>query len=481
VIALAARLRPSPARLALVLAGVVVAVWAPSLAAPFQFDDWSVIVGDPRVASLAAWWDAMPATRPLVKLLYALGHEAGGAPIVYRGVNVAWHALNAALVFVLMRRLARRMRIADADGALRIGAFTALVFALHPVQTESVTYVSGGSQAMATGFALLSLLAFTGVIDAQGRAARQAGFALAAALAFAAAIAVRESAIATPLACLLWWRAEGGGRGRGPIVAVGAMSVVAAGAAVAAWLTTAYPYLWATSFGVRSWAANLLAQGDAVAWLMGQLVRWDRLNADPALVADTSLSVLNVARAGLLVALIVAAAWQWNARRAVAFGVLWFFLWLAPTHSLVPRLDLANERHLYLALVGPAWLLAVVLARWRTQGLVLAAVLAVSLAFATALRNRVYANEVVFWQDVVAKSPRNARASNNLGMALAAACQPLAAARAFDDAARLAPDDPRPRINAELLARGELPGVPASCAGSAGAGADGTGGAGRAR
>jgi Flp pilus assembly protein TadD len=75
----------------------------------------------------------------------------------------------------------------------------------------------------------------------------------------------------------------------------------------------------------------------------------------------------------------------------------------------------------------------------------------------------VYANEVVFWQDIVAKAPHNARAANNLGMALAMACQPLAAGRAFDNAAQLAPADPRPRVNRELLARGELPGLPARC------------------
>jgi hypothetical protein len=165
----------------------------------------------------------------------------------------------------------------------------------------------------------------------------------------------------------------------------------------------------------------------------------------------------------LLGLVIAAAAWQWRSCRWLAFGVLWFFLWLAPTHSFVARLDLVNERHLYLALLGPAWLLAIGLQRLRTQGLVVAALFAMLMAGATALRNRVYFDEIAFWQDVVAKSPRNARAANNLGMAYAAACQPLAAAHAFEDAARLAPDDPRPAINRVLAERGELPDLPADC------------------
>ena len=46
------------ATLALILAGVVITVWAPSLGASFQFDDWAVIVRDPRVGSLQAWWQS---------------------------------------------------------------------------------------------------------------------------------------------------------------------------------------------------------------------------------------------------------------------------------------------------------------------------------------------------------------------------------------------------------------------------------------
>lgn len=458
-LALAPGVRHWSAPLAAILAGVVVAVWAPSLDSPFQFDDWNVIAGDARVASLAAWWQSMPALRPLLKLVYAVGHELGGTPIVYRTLNVLAHAANAAMVFALTRRLARRLRIADPADATRIGAFTAIVFALHPVQTEAVTYIAGGSQALAATFALSALLAFTRLLDAQGHALRQGAWLAAALLAFVAALAVRETAVVVPFACALWWAAEGRGRGRLPAIAVALLLCAAVAAAIAAWRTTAYPYLLETSLGHRSPWRNLLAQGEAIAWLLGQLVRWDRLNADPALVPDTSLSLVNLARMAVLAALIAVAAWQWQARRWLAFGVLWFFLWLAPTQSLIARLDLVNERHLYLALVGPAWLLAIGLTRLRTQGLAIGALLVVALAFATAVRNRVYLDEVVFWQDVVAKSPQNARAANNLGMALAAACQPLAAARAFDDAARLAPEDPRPRVNAALLERGELPGV----------------------
>lgn len=82
--------------------------------------------------------------------------------------------------------------------------------------------------------------------------------------------------------------------------------------------------------------------------------------------------------------------------------------------------------------------------------------LALLLAAGTWSRNRVYHSEITFWQDVTAKSPHNARAWNNLGMARAAQCRLESAADAFREASRRAPDDPLPQVNLALLEQGEL-------------------------
>jgi hypothetical protein len=319
------------------------------------------------------------------------------------------------------------------------------------VQTEAVTYLSGGSMAFMGCFALACLYCTLRAADAE----RPWPWSLAAVAALIVALGARETAVMTPLACLLWWAAQSGGRQRAPRATLVALTAVTVAVVIAGALWTAWPWLIRTSLETRAPLQNLKVQGDAIAWLLGQLVRWDRLNADPALVPDPG--IMGLARTLLLVAILGAAASQWRSRRWLAFGVLWFFLWLAPTNSVLARLDLVNERQLYLAIIGPAWLLALAVQRLRGQAVIVIAVLAMLLAGATALRNRVYANEVAFWQDVAAKSPHNARAANNLGMALAGACQPLAARRAFDTAAQLDPSDPRPRVNAALLERGELP------------------------
>jgi hypothetical protein len=456
--ATAAEARPAWA-VALLLAALVIAVWLPSLHASFQFDDWSVIVGDPRVQSFVAWWAAMPALRPLLKLVYALGNEAGGAPALFRGLNIALHAANTALVFVLTRRLARRLRSADAVAATRVGAITALVFGLHPVQTEAVTYVSGGSMVLSATAVLLCLAAFLRELDDE----RRGRWLVPCALALLAALAVRETAAVAPLALTLWWAAEQGGRHRAPGTALILLAALTVAALVAGFVWTDYPYLLRTSLAARAPLENLLVQTRGVFHLAAQLVRWDRLNVDPALVAGEALTPRNVLRAIVLLGVVGLAVAQWRQRRWLAFGVLWFLLWLAPTQTLLARLDLVNDRQLYLALLGPAFILAHLLQGLRAQSVLAAAVLAMLLATGTAMRNLVYADEVSFWEDVLAKAPHNARAANNLGIALAFACRPLAAATAFESAVRLRPDDTRARLNLELLQRGELPGVPATC------------------
>ena len=146
-----------------------------------------------------------------------------------------------------------------------------------------------------------------------------------------------------------------------------------------------------------------------------------------------------------------------------AFAVLWFLVWLAPTNSLLPRLDVANDRQLYLALMGPVWWLAmrlISLHRARPAPYaVVVLLLLIALGWSTYQRNRIYETEITFWQDASERNPDNSRAANNLGMAYAIACRFDEAAEAFRRAIALSPDEYHARINLILLRKGQLPGI----------------------
>jgi tetratricopeptide (TPR) repeat protein len=185
------------------------------------------------------------------------------------------------------------------------------------------------------------------------------------------------------------------------------------------------------------------------------------MNADPALPVNLDLDVDGALT--LIVIVIVGGLALASVRRfpLPAFAILWFFLWLAPTNSLLARLDLVNDRQLYVALAGPALLLAAAirrLAKYQRRFAVVAFVLVLSLTgLATHLRNEVYRDEVTFWRDVVGQSPHNARAFNNLGVALADQCDLARAEAAWLRALRLDPGYVRAAVNLRLLGEGLLP------------------------
>src|SRR5512138_1533773 len=134
----------------LLIVAAIVAAYANAFGGSFQFDDWNVIANEPRVASLAAWWASMPGIRPILKLTYAFNREIGLGVPGFVAFNVVVHAANAVLVYSILKRLA----------SVRVALLAALLFALHPAQTEAVTYVSGRSTSLAATFALGSALAW---------------------------------------------------------------------------------------------------------------------------------------------------------------------------------------------------------------------------------------------------------------------------------------------------------------------------------
>lgn len=399
------------------------AAYANAIAASFQFDDWNVIVDRAQVHSIAAWWGSMPGMRPLLKLSYALTYSMSSGPILFHLENVAIHAVNACLVFALLAKRTTR----------GIALATALIFALHPVQTEAVTYVCGRSSSMSALFVLLTLSVLT------------VSSWLSPAL-FLCAIMVKETAVMA-IVPMLWLR-----RGLlGLLVLVGAAGV--------ALLSPTYRHLLSVSVRTRGIGTNLMTQANAVVYLMGQLVRFDRLNADPALPVVEAWGAVTAISALLVIALIAIAFALVRKHPDLAGAILWFFLWLAPTNSLLPRLDVANDRQLYLALAGPAYLLArgaAAVARTRARRIAVLSVACVTLGTATHLRNRVYADEITFWGDVTAKSTWNARGFNNLGYALALKHRDTEADAAFVRALELDPGYVRAAVNLKLLRAGAL-------------------------
>jgi tetratricopeptide (TPR) repeat protein len=350
------------------------------------------------------------------------------------------HALNAVLLYLIGRRLSERWT--DGRGGAALAA--ALLFALHPAQTEAVAYISGRSASLMASFYLGALLVYL-----------RGGSRLACAALFAAAAAVKETAATLPVALLLceacsppWpgWKTVAR-RQAAPwlLLPVGALAVL---------LSPRYRDLLCYGFTQRGAFDNLLAQIGGLSYLLARLVTLRGFNIDPALPEFSGWTPALAAKAAALAALFLLGPASLRRRPWLAFGVLWFFLQLAPTNSFVPRLDVANDRQLYLACWGLFLAASVEVARLKPPRLpATAAAGAVLAAFAAAgvARQFDYASEIRLWESSVRLSPSNPRARNNLGNAYQEAGRRDEARAAYREALRLRPDYQKARVNLRLL------------------------------
>jgi hypothetical protein len=423
-------------RAALLFAASVLA-YLPSLLGPFQFDDYNVIVDYPTVHSFGLLAERAGAgVRAVLKASYALNWALDPHPSGFHLVNILLHAGNAVLLFQIGQRLIRGQ---DRNSAAFVAA---VLFALHPMQTEAVTYVSGRSSSLMATFYLAAFLAYLA-----GRAWPVS------ALLFVLALATRETAVTLPAALLLVelcrgtpWR-EIARRQAAHWLILGA-----AGAVIL--LTPRYFQLVAYGFRERGLAENLLSQIGAVSYLLWHLLTLQGLNIDPALPTLTQWTPGLAFQCLLLLSLLGIGIANLRRRPGLAFGILWFFLQLAPTNSIVPRLDVVNDRQLYLACWGLFFAVATQIAsldlpkpaiRALTLGVV-ALVLAANLS-----RQLDYRDEITLWQAAVREAPWNARAHNNLGYAYYRAGRKAEAWREIDSALLLDGRLAKARANLALL------------------------------
>ncbi len=428
-----------------------------SLDASFHFDDWALF-NDPYVAGPGAGLGLfrLGQTRPLTYWSFHLNFLArGAAPFGYHLVNMLLHAVNTVLVLWIARR-----------HAPPLGAFLAAgLFAVHPLQTEAVTYVFARSSLLATLFALLCFLLFL-----RGRY----GWSLAA---FAVSLLAKEETVALPALLLLYDYLFTAGGARRALArrwwyyaALAACSVLAG--ARLFYVLQALPQA-GMGFRVKGVSPLSYALTQArVIWHylrlvvlpIGQNLDYDFLPSTSLLDPPTTLPAV-LALAGALLGLV----WliRANRGRAWAFWALGFFLLLAPSSSIVAQSDLLFEHRTYFPMVSLVVALGGLAGRAlegipeRALRLALVAALLGTCTVATIVRNRVWATELSLWRDVVSKSPNKGRPYIGLARGLAADNQPVAARRALERGLRADPHNPEllTSLGVALLQEGDSRGA----------------------
>jgi len=444
---------PAPAadrktRLAVpLLAAAIVLAYANSLSTPFQFDDFGPIENEvarqspPQVTATVAQPSVQVAGRPIVRLSFALNYAWGGHDATgYHVFNIAVHIVCTLLFFFLVRYTLMRWATGDwQQSAFRVALWSALIWALHPLNTGSVTYVSARSESLMAMWYLSTLLA---AMQAHGPRHRLLWSTTAVAFC-ALGMATKESMVTAPLLVLLLDRAFVFSSFKQAFIDRGRLYAALA----ATWSVLAVLILSGAraesvgfSLGVSPWT-YLLNQAEVI---MDYLRR--SLWPYPLVFAygePRALALADVLPQGALILGLAALAW-WGWWKAPRIGVLAlaFFVVLAPTSSVVPiATEVGAERRMYLPLMTLI-LLAVLLGRvfwrtkaspassaedkaarlapvWRLVGATAPIVVCMLLAVLTIQRNTEYATAEGLWRSTLDRWP-SAIAHRNLATVLRA-------------------------------------------------------------
>ena len=405
-----------------------------SLWGAFQFDDFNVIVNNSRIHSWPAWWnDLQHGIRPFLKFTYTFDWTSGLGVVGFHLTNVLIHLCNTWLVWLLSRHFAANHQALRVLPALPLLA--ALLFAVHPVHTEAVTYICGRS------IALMSLFYFAGMLfyiagKTQGNKFYLHVFTP---LCMLLALGVKETAVTFPAALLLW-ELHSGGTLKSALRNQWSSWLLLLASAIFFLVHDGYLSQMETSAGLNSLQGNLATQTLAFAHLLRQWLFPFWLNIDPDLRVVQNFAGF-LPQIIVLLTVILVTLLTWRRRPWLSFALAWTLLQLIPLYLFLPRLDVANDRQLYLvswplALAVVAELSILMSPKVFRLGFALLFFILLSL---TVLRNQNYQSEISLWDTTAQHSPEKARVQNNLGYAYMLEGRKEEASAAFATALRLDP------------------------------------------
>jgi tetratricopeptide (TPR) repeat protein len=425
----------------IVLAALI--VYHNSFSVPFIFDDEASIVDNPTIkhlgCSLSPPPDATTGGRPILNLTFALNYALGGMNVWgYHAFNLLFHTLAGLTLFGIVRRTLTSPALSGrfGDAALPLALAVALIWVVHPLQTESVTYVVQRAESLMGLFYLLMLYCFIRGTESRSQETKisiqnpEASQPRSSALWLVASIftcllgmASKEVMVSAPLSVMIYDRTfvvgsfgDAWRRRRGFYLGL-----------ASCWLLLGY--LVASTGGTRSGSAGF---DSGMPWWMYALtqlkaiVHYLRLSVWPyplildygsAIIRNPTEAIPYALVVGLLVAGTVAGL---RRRSAIAFAGVWFFAILAPSSSVVPVItETMAEHRMYLPLAAVIALVVLGLNAWiGRSSLIVFFAAAVGLGWLTIERNKDYQSELAIWSDTVAKCPDNARAQDNLGVVL---------------------------------------------------------------
>lgn len=421
--------------------GVAVLAYVQMLWGEFVYDDFPFIVQNPAVHTLARPWKflvdraamseggAYTIFRPLASWCFSLTWAvAPDRPAAFHFVNLVAHGLAGVCVW----RLGCAVGLRAAGGAL----WAALVFVIHPVQTEAVAWIAGlGNPLFVIGVtsACVAWLRWRVAGAPHTVLAAGAGW-------YVFALLGKEHAAALPLLVLIIeWALRGAGLRPLRERAMGFAGVCLMTVAYVAWRDYVLGRTGQVGYFGGAFGPTLLTTVVGFRTYLRLLVWPTNLHPEYIVPIRTGLAAPGVWPSILTLAALAAGAVLIRRRAPrVALGVAWWFAALVPVANIIPMKTIINERLLYLPLIGFALVLGVAwdAAPRRWWRVALAAQLAVFAVLTTA-RTRDWLTNERLWTTAVRAEPRGYTSHYNLGQVYLQQEKSEAALREFDQAIAL--------------------------------------------
>ena len=437
---------PLPGRFLLMvygaLLGITALVFANTVGNSFVFDDLYVVVHNTLIRNFSH----IPAILgfhgvPLRTLSYVLDYAVSQYNVWgYHCFNIFYHSIVGFLVF----------RIIQLMIGARLPAFIAAVlFIVHPVQTDSVSYISGRRDILMGLFYFLSFYGFV-----RGREEGKRRWYLLSLLSFYIGYWAKEMIVTLPAVCFLYdvirtaalRETRQAGRGAAAVVEsmlsvvrkryvfygiMGALAVYFAYYTVFSASASQYVQTGTSATGtqmvesVHYYGGSLLVTIMTIPWIIfnylfllvypAKLLCDYSFNAFPLVYSVFSLNGL--LGLGSLVGLLWLVAGLWRREKGVAFGIGWFLIVLLPVYQIIPHHEIFAVHYLYVPLFGFVYLVAVLLKKQaaRKWVFVLAGIIIVLCVVRSVVRNFDWKNELSLNLKNVADAPQSVRSHINLG------------------------------------------------------------------
>jgi len=401
-----------------------------SLKGSFQFDDLPLLQS-PWMENLDAFDRHIRFSsfdnRPVLYWTFALNNQLARHQVFgFHLVNLALHIGVTLLIFFTIWRAGYLQNKCGWVFPLT----TALLFSLHPLNTDSVSYISSRSSLLATFFYLLTLYIFLNLFCPKKitRLAKKAVLALLVLSGIYLSVASKLIGATLPFMLAAWYWSFIG-RKQYPDIHKTVMSnrSVAIGLASATLISIGVLFFgdsWLyiprdQGFELFGRAPYFMVQLKVIVFYYLKLFFFPfNLNVDSGFYFSSPVTDPTIIFSGLVILASILAVLKWR-NVWVVVGAIWFFITLAPTSSFIPLNDLAVEHRMYLPMsLGLCLIVAAGIntlpALLRLRLLV---VLLVALGLTTATRNADWVSELSLWKDAAKKNPFSPRPHSNLGKA----------------------------------------------------------------